>query len=227
MLKAVGWWQLLVGLSLTGCVATVSGTSGAAQGVQPGAGQTTQPVATDGTVVKGAVRLTVSTDSMVMSAGKVQQAQGTVTYVDGSKDSNIAWSSSDSTIVTVNNDGRIQGVKAGVATVQAKAVADPARFANITVTVKAGVIDDVLARITPKGTQAIAVGGTVQLSATVQNSAGALGPNGTWRSSNVTVAKVSPSGLVTGVQPGKVTITFTSDADVTVKATTEVTVTPE
>lgn len=52
------------------------------------------------------------------------------------------------------------------------------------------------------------VGATRQLTATVLP-AGAL-QTGTWSSSNVGIAGVNPTGLVTGVGPGTATITFTS-----------------
>lgn len=52
------------------------------------------------------------------------------------------------------------------------------------------------------------VGATRQLTATVLPS-GAL-QTGTWSSSNVAIAGVNPTGLVTGVGAGTATITFTS-----------------
>ena len=230
MSKVRKWLPLIVSISVTGCVASGTGILAGTQNAQPGDGQAAaqlgQPV-NGASANKVPIRLTVSTDSMVLGAGKMEQAQGSVTYNDGTKDTNIMWSSSDSTIVTVNNDGKIQGLRSGVATIQAKAASDPAKFANITVTVKAGVIEDVLATISPKGEKLIAIGGTLQLSASVQNTEGTLSPNGSWSTSNAAVAKVSPRGLVTGVRAGKATITFRSDSDLTVQATTEITVTAE
>jgi uncharacterized protein YjdB len=63
------------------------------------------------------------------------------------------------------------------------------------------------------------------MAAEIQTSNGKTSPNGSWSSSNSTVAVVSGDGLVTGVKSGTVTITFTADEKSTVKATTTVTVT--
>ncbi len=58
----------------------------------------------------------------------------------------------------------------------------------------------------------ISIGGTVQLTATVTNSTGAVIPGGeiTWTSDEPTVASVSPSGLVAGLSGGTARITATT-----------------
>jgi len=59
----------------------------------------------------------------------------------------------------------------------------------------------------------LAVGETMQLTATLKDSAGnpLTGPPVRWESSDITVATVSNAGLVTGVAPGAATITATSE----------------
>ena len=59
----------------------------------------------------------------------------------------------------------------------------------------------------------LAVGETMQLTATLKDSAGnpLTGPPVTWESSDITVATVSNAGLVTGVAPGAATITAASE----------------
>src|SRR5439155_18728592 len=59
----------------------------------------------------------------------------------------------------------------------------------------------------------IRVGQTVQLTATLKDSTGSTltGRTVMWGSGDTTVARVSPSGLVTGVAQGSATITATSE----------------
>ncbi|MGH7613635.1 MAG: protein kinase domain-containing protein [Gemmatimonadales bacterium] len=58
----------------------------------------------------------------------------------------------------------------------------------------------------------IIVGGTTQLTATLKDARGALltGREVSWASSDTTMARVSPSGVVQGLQPGYINITATS-----------------
>jgi uncharacterized protein YjdB len=66
--------------------------------------------------------------------------------------------------------------------------------------------------VTPDSTD-VKVGGTLQLAATPRDAAGIplSGRAVTWTSSNTGIATVSASGFVTGVAPGAVTITATSE----------------
>ena len=74
-------------------------------------------------------------------------------------------------------------------------------------------------------TASLAVGSTVTLAVTVKDAGGtALGDRVvTWTSSNVTVATVSATGVVTGIAPGAVTITATSEG---VSGTAALTIAP-
>lgn len=178
-----------------------------------------------GSANKAAVTVTLSTDSVVLLMGKSQTLQGVVTYADGTKDGNVSWTSTDSTIVGINpTTGQIRAIAPGVASIQAKSASDPTKFAVVTVTVKQGVVSDALADVTPT-TASIPVGGTVALVGTLRDTAGNSSANGTWSSSDSTVAKINASGVVTGIRPGKATMTFTSDQDATVQASAGITVT--
>lgn len=88
--------------------------------------------------------------------------------------------------------------------------------------------------VTPT-TATIDVGQTVQLSAELRSPEGALVPGATysWTSSSASSASVSPSGLVTGIRGGSVTITASSGglqqaAEITVNSVaTRITLTPD
>lgn len=214
----------LVALSLTGCVVTGTLTPTGTAGSQTGS-----PAPTAGNKDlsgKAVTEVMINGGStMVIQAKKAAKVMATVKYADGSSDSNVALSSDDATIVAVNGtNGEISGVKPGVTTVRATAIADSNKFALVTVTVKEGEVVDVLATIEPETATLAKKGQTVQLSAFLQTSAGKSSPNGNWKSSNSLVAIVNDEGLVTAVGNGTATITFTSDEKSTVKATANITV---
>ncbi len=102
----------------------------------------------------------------------------------------IKWSSSNKKIAKVSSKGKVTAVKAGKATISAKV---SGKTYKCTVTVKNPVLS-------PKA-KAIYQGKTVSLKVT-----GAVSKI-TWSSSNKAIAKVSSSGIVTGVKPGKAVIT--------------------
>src|SRR5437773_391997 len=70
-----------------------------------------------------------------------------------------------------------------------------------------------VASVTISPTASIRVGQTVQLTATLKDSTGSTltGRTVTWGSGDTTVARVSPSGLMTGVGQGSATIAATSE----------------
>lgn len=173
---------------------------------------------------KAAVSVVTSTDSMILLPKRTENVAATVTYVDGTKDGNVAWSSTDSTIVSVNpTTGAISGVKPGTATIQAKSASDPTKFANVTITVKEGEVQALFAEVSP-ASATLGINETVQLDATITRSNTKVSPNGSWSSSNQQIAFVGDDGLVTGRKAGKATITFTADDDPTVKAKSTITV---
>ena len=117
------------------------------------------------------------------------------------------WSSGSPTIATVTGDGVLTGVAAGIAVI----------FANIegvvgsaTVTVRAIPVATVV--VTPP-TSNVAVGGSVQLAASVRDAAGAELPGRLvgWSSSDDAVAVVSSTGRVSALKVGTVTITASSE----------------
>ncbi|MEB3223754.1 MAG: Ig-like domain-containing protein [Candidatus Sericytochromatia bacterium] len=209
-------------LSLTGCVITTSPVAPTGAGDKTGA--STPTAGNKDQANKAVVEVMVSQPTMVIQTKKASKVMATVKYADGSSDSNVTLVSDDATIVAVNGtNGEISGVKPGTATVRAQSSVDATKFGLVTVTVKEGEVVDVLATIDPEKAT-IKKGETVQLSASIQTSAGKTSPNGSWTSSNSTVAIVNGDGLVTGVKDGSATITFTSDEKSTVKATAVITV---
>lgn len=120
-------------------------------------------------------------------------------------DYRVDWRSSDTAIATVSAGGLLRGVSRGRVTVTATVggVSGRAAFS----------IEPVVTAITVSpGDQTIVVDGRVAFTATLRDATGApaAGPAVAWWSSAPTVATVSPEGMVTGVAPGRASITATT-----------------
>ena len=145
-----------------------------------------------------------------VSAGKLSVKKGAsaqltaIVNPSNATDRTVAWKSSNTAVATVAN-GKVTGVKAGTATITAKA---GSKTAAVTVTVTDGVVPVSSVKITgaTSGKLSVAKGASKQLGATV-------GPDDatyktvTWTSSNTAVATVDKTGKVTGVKAGTATIT--------------------
>lgn len=163
-------------------------------------------------------------DTHVMIIGEAKDLLATIQYTDGTFDSNVTFSTSDSRIVEVNGtNGRISAKAEGVASIVVAAMTDSSKRALVTVTVRKGVVQEALTRVEPAAVK-LRIGETEQLTASVQLTDGTLSPNVQWESSNQNVAMVSSTGLVTAVGKGKATITARASGDALRKASSEVTV---
>ena len=112
----------------------------------------------------------------------------------------VSWSSSDSSVATVNQRGRVTGVSAGTAVITA---ASGSLSAQCVVTVKPVKITKVALSASKKSVSLSQQ--TLQLTATVKPS-GADASTLTWKSSNTGVATVDKNGLVTLKKAGTVKI---------------------
>lgn len=173
---------------------------------------------------KAVARLSVSTGHLVLLEARTQRLGADVFYTDGTHDASVSMSSSDETIATVNpTTGEVAGVRPGLATIQVRAVNDPTRMINVQVTVRQGVVQDVLSQVTP-GSASLSPGETIQLKAAIVDSSSQAHPNGSWTSSNQQVAFVNDLGLVTARKAGRATVTFRSDRNATVTASATIVV---
>jgi len=118
----------------------------------------------------------------------------------------VVWTSADESIVTVTSDGLVQSV--GVGKTKITAAARNGKSRTVSVTVKPIYVKKLIAPESPKGLVA-GVNGRNQ----VQLTCGIEPANATiktiaWSSSNKKIATVNANGVVTGLKPGTVTITF-------------------
>lgn len=155
--------------------------------------------------------ISISPSSISLERDKTYQLQAEVTPKEATE-KKVSWSSSDTQVATVSENGLVTGVNRGTATVTATAGGKSATC-QVTVTWEVQSVT-----VSPATLTMTKVGETVQLTATVA-------PEGAgeavWSSSDEAVATVSPEGLVTAVGQGTATITATAGEKT---ATCEVTV---
>ena len=114
----------------------------------------------------------------------------------------MTWSSSDASIATVDNNGKVTAVKEGFATITAKA---GEKSATCTVTVSKNVIA-VTSVTLNKSSLSLKEGDFETLVATVKPD-DATDKAVTWSSSDASIATVDNNGKVTAVKEGSATIT--------------------
>jgi len=153
--------------------------------------------------------VTVSPASGSVSVGGTIQLTATLRDAAGNTltGRTVNWSSSNTARATVNSSGRVTGIAQGSVTITATG---EGRTSSASITVTPAPVASVALSPT---SGSVAVGGTLQLSATPLDAAGneLVGRTVTWSSSNTARATVNTSGLVTGVSTGAVTIRATSE----------------
>ena len=115
----------------------------------------------------------------------------------------ITWSAANPAIATVSATGVVTGVAVGGPVTISASAGGKTGTASVTVTQ----VQVASVTVTPNPAS-VAVGQTLQLTATPKNAAGSVlvGLTITWTSSNTARARVNASGVVTGVATGSVTI---------------------
>ena len=129
----------------------------------------------------------------------------------------VSWSSADTTVTTVDSAGLVMAVGSGETTVTATAV-EASGEAVVKVMQSAGSV------VVSPPTDTVALGDTLRLVAEAYDENGHRvdGAVFSWSSSDVSVARVDGSGLVTAVAEGRTTITATAgDARGTARITVE------
>ena len=168
--------------------------------------------------------ISVTPVGLTLGIGINQQYTATATYSDGSSQdlaSGVTWSSSSTSVATINNSGLATTVAAGATTITAT-VGSLSDTSSLTV-VPAHLTSIDVSPATPS----IAVGTTQQFTAVGNFDDGStqLLPSVTWSSSAGAVSAIDASGLATAVGTGTTTITATSGsisgtANLTVTAAT-------
>jgi uncharacterized protein YjdB len=118
----------------------------------------------------------------------------------------VVWTTNNSEVAAVNDQGIVTAVKVGSATITATS---EGKSGSATVTVRANV-SEVIVTLPQPG---LSIGFSIQASTTLKDASGntVTDPAVTWSSSNTGVASVSPAGVVTGVGRGDASIIATSN----------------
>lgn len=211
-------------------VATVD-TSGKVTAVAQG-NTTITATAADGSGEKATCSVTVNAaatvpvESVSLDKTSLELTEGETTRLtatvepDNATNKNVTWSSSNSAVATVDQNGNVEAVGAGIANITVTTV-DQSKTATCEATVTAATVP-VTGVTLNKTSTSLYVGDTETLTATAEPS-DATNKNVTWSSDDTSVATVDASGLVTAVAPGTAVITVTT-ADGGKTATCTVTV---
>ena len=176
--------------------------------------------------------VTVTPANTELTIGGTAQLTATVAPANATVKT-VTWSSSDTSIATVDADGKVTAKAVGTVTITATANNGKTGSATVTVTrPEDPVIEVTSVTVTPTNTE-LTIGSTAHLTATVAP-ANATVKTIIWSSSNTAVAAVDANGNVTAKTVGTVTITATANngkaGSATVKVNpievTSVTVTP-
>ena len=163
--------------------------------------------------------VTLSQKTLSLTAGEDATLTATVSP-DNSTDKTVTWTSSNTGVATVDNNGKVTAIKAGTATITASC---GGKSDTCTVTVVEKVIPATGVELDLE-TLTLEVGDKATIKATVLPE-DATNKDVTWSSDNASVASVNANGEVTAVAPGNATITATTkDGEFT--ASCDVTVTP-
>lgn len=204
----------VVWVSSSSAVATV-GSSGLVTGVSPGS--TTITATSEGqsasvtVLVERAAVASVSVSPTVdtLQVGDTLRLSAVVTAKTGTvlSDREISWSSSDSTIAVVSDDGLLTAVSKGSVSVTATSEGQSGS-ASVTILGRPVASVEVL-----PASSTLQVGQTRQLEAILRDADGnvLVGRSLRWASSDSAVATIDSVGLVTGVAGGSATIEAFSD----------------
>lgn len=147
-----------------------------------------------------ATRIYVSNCPKTIYVGGCTKLNATV-YPSDAEDNEVYWKSSDSSVATVDDNGNLEAVGVGTATIEASTYGGT--MWKYTITVKEVLAESIKIKNKPKS---IKIDEEVELEAVFK-------PDNTtdkdvkWKSSDKKIAKITKDGKLIGVDLGKVTIT--------------------
>ena len=148
--------------------------------------------------------VSLNKSSLELNEGETETLYATITPSNATN-KGVTWKSSNTSVATVNTDGKVTAVKAGTATITVTT-----KNGSKTSTCTVSVIAPVSGVSLNKTSLELFEGGSETLIATVAPS-NATNKKVTWESSNASVATVSTNGTVKALVPGSVTITVTTE----------------
>lgn len=163
------------------------------------------------------ISLSAPSQSLYVNGSSTTKLVPTILPTDASE-RGVKWSSSDASIVSVDQDGNITAKAVGSATITAKSIDGSERQGTCQINVLAYVDS-----VTLSGNGSVNVGKTIKLNSSVFPT-NASNKNLIWSSSDNSIATVDSSGNVKGLKLGSVTITATANDRGTKKGTYPITI---
>ena len=157
------------------------------------------------TVLQKAESITLDKTSLEIYVGDEPVALVATVQPDTYTSKDFTWSSSNKSVATVDEEGKVTAVANGTATITVSAKDGSGLTARCAVTVRTHVSSITLNR----NEATINVGSTLSLSATISPST-ASNKTINWSSDDTSIATVNTSGKITAVGPGRATITATT-----------------
>lgn len=165
-------------------------------------GETTVSATCDVEVRAYVSSITFDRSSVTLSVGKSTTVTATVSPYNA-YNKTLSWSSSNSSVATVDSNGKITGLRAGYATITARATDGSNCSASLSVEVTPVYVTNI---ILSYSSWSLSVGESFTITATIYPS-GATNKTLSWSSSNNGVATVDSNGRVTARATGSTTIT--------------------
>ncbi|MGI6710475.1 MAG: Ig-like domain-containing protein [Bacilli bacterium] len=161
--------------------------------------------------------ITLTGTSEVLAGNKIKL---NLSYTPANEPATFTFSSSNTSVATVDVNGWVTGVSGGKVQITASLVGDSEKKASFSVTVI-----PLPEGITVNGASTVSYGQNIILTATAYP----VGSSSivTWTSSDASIASIDSNGRVTGMKVGTTTITATSIVSASIKATHQVTVTDQ
>ena len=152
-----------------------------------------------------------------VKVGKTENLKYSIEPTNARSDK-LTWTSSDPSILKVDNNGNITGVKEGEATITLSSVNDVSSKITITVEIDAVPVTDIELSVTDVS---LSIGETQEISPVIIPD-NATDPKLTFKSSDENVVKVAPSEdgtscTITGAGSGSATITISANENVSVE----------
>jgi len=146
------------------------------------------------------INVSSNADAGTLSSSSANVCVGNTATISTTGTAGGTWTSSNTSIATIDANGIVTGVSPGTITITYSLTSSSCSSGNNTATLSIDVIASPDAG-TINGSASVCQGSTTTLTSTGNTS-------GTWTSSNLGIATIDANGVVTGISPGTVTITY-------------------
>lgn len=153
------------------------------------------------TVIEEVTEIKITPEQYKLGLGKTFQLKAEITNSTATA-KDIEWSSSDESVVTVDQNGKIRGISLGYATITAMALDG----SDVEATCEIRVVTEVTGMTMNYTSITLIQGNTFQLEADIRP-ANATYKTAAWKSDNPEIAMVDDDGVVTAISPGTAWIT--------------------